>query len=253
MGKRVNGLPLLHIRVEVTTVILQVEKVNKSFGELVAVKNVSFKVEKGEILGIAGPNGAGKSTLFNLISGVYRGSGNIIFDNLNINRLRPDQICHRGIARTFQVPVAFSTQSVFRNVEIGAYFGKQGTQRGKGNINEVINFVGLQGKESVVAAGIDLYNKKLTMLAVALATKPKLLLLDEPMGGLSPVESNQFVELMRKINKELGVTIIVIEHLMQVLTEICHRLMILHYGEKICIGPLKEVIEDSKVREIYLA
>jgi len=234
-------------------VILQVEKVNKCFGELVAIKNVSFEVEKGEIFGIAGPNGAGKTTLFNLISGMLRGSGNIIFDNLNISILRPDQVCHRGIARIFQIPVAFPTLTVFRNVEVGAHFGMQGTQRKKENINEVINFVGLQGKESVVVAGIDLFSKKLTMLAAALATKPKLLLLDEPIGGLSPVESRQFVELVRKINKELGVTIIVIEHLMKVLTEICHRLMILHYGEKICIGPPKEVVEDSKVREIYLA
>lgn len=236
--------------------ILQVEKANKCFGELVAVKDVSFEVEKGEIFGIAGPNGSGKTTLFNLISGALRGSGNIVFDNLNISSLRPDQICQKGIARTFQIPVAFPTLTVFRNVEVGAYFGIQGTRRKKEIkeiINEVISFVGLQGKENVVAAGIDLFSKKMTMLAAALATKPKLLLLDEVVAGLSPTETSQFVELVGKINRELGVTIMVIEHLMKVLTEICQRLMILHYGEQICIGPPKEVTENSKVREIYLA
>lgn len=233
--------------------ILRVEKANKRFGELVAVKDVSFEVEKGEIFGIAGPNGSGKTTLFNLISGALRGSGNIVFDNLNISGLRPDQICQKGIARTFQIPVAFPTLTVFRNVEVGAYFGVQGTQRKKEIINEVINFVGLQGKENVVAAGIDLFSKKMTMLAAALATKPKLLLLDEVVAGLSPTETSQFVELVGKINRELGITIMVIEHLMKVLTEICQRLMILHYGEQICIGPPKEVTENSRVREIYLA
>lgn len=233
--------------------ILHVEKANKRFGELVAVKDVSFEVEKGEIFGIAGPNGSGKTTLFNLISGMLRGSGNIVFDNLNISGLRPDQICQKGIARTFQIPVVFPTLTVFRNVEVGAYFGVQGTQRKKEIINEVINFVGLQGKENVVAAGIDLFSKKMTMLAAALATKPKLLLLDEVVAGLSPTETSQFVELVGKINRELGVTIMVIEHLMKVLTEICQRLMIVHYGEQICIGPPKEVTENSRVREIYLA
>lgn len=233
--------------------ILHVEKANKRFGELVAVKDVSFEVEKGEIFGIAGPNGSGKTTLFNLISGMLRGSGNIVFDNQNISGLRPDQICQKGIARTFQIPVVFPTLTVSRNVEVGAYFGTQGTQREKGIINEVINFVGLQGKENVVAAGIDLFSKKMTMLAAALATKPKLLLLDEVVAGLSPTETSQFVELVGKINRELGITIMVIEHLMKVLTEICQRLMIIHYGEQICIGPPKEVTENSRVREIYLA
>lgn len=233
--------------------ILHVEKAHKHFGELVAVKDVSFEVEKGEIFGIAGPNGSGKTTLFNLISGMLRGSGNIVFDNQNISGLRPDQICQKGIARTFQIPVVFPTLTVSRNVEVGAYFGTQGTQREKGIINEVINFVGLQGKENVVAAGIDLFSKKMTMLAAALATKPKLLLLDEVVAGLSPTETSQFVELVGKINRELGVTIMVIEHLMKVLTEICQRLMIVHYGEQICIGPPKEVTENSRVREIYLA
>lgn len=244
--------PPLFLKAEETKVILQVKGASKQFGKLVAVKDLSFEVNKGEIFGIAGPNGAGKTTLFNLISGVYRGSGEIIFDNVNIHGLRPYQICHKGIARTFQVPVVFPTLTVFRNVEAGALFGRHGARIGKEDINEVINFIGLQGKESAIAGGVDLFTKKLTMLATAFATKPKVLLLDEPMAGLSPTESTQFLELVRKINTESGTTIIVIEHLVKVLMEICERLMVLHYGEKICIGPPKEVMKDSRVTEVYL-
>ena len=232
--------------------ILRLEKASKRFGELFAVRGISFEVKKGEIFGIAGPNGAGKTTLFNLIAGALRGSGKIIFDGEDIHGLRPDQICYKGIARIFQIPVVFPTLTVFQNVEVGAHFGTHGAQSGKESVDEIINFLELQGKENAVAGGIDLYVKKLTMLGAALATKPKLLLLDEPVGGLSPMESRHFVELVGKINQELGVTIIVIEHLMKVLTEISHRLMILSYGEQICIGPPKEVMKDREVIKAYL-
>ena len=232
--------------------ILQVNKVTQLFGQLAAVNNLSFEVEKGEIFGIAGPNGAGKSTLFDVITGFYRGSGDIIFDGSNIIGLRPHQVCHRGIARTFQIPELFLTLPVFDNVRVGAHFGVRGARDERERINEAINFVGLQGKENIIAANLNLFDKKLTLLAVALATKPKLLLLDEPIGGLSPTELRESVNLIRRINKELGLTIIVIEHLMKVLTEISQRLMIIHNGEKICISSPQEVVKDKRVIEIYL-
>ena len=232
--------------------ILQINNVTQCFGQLAAVKELSFEVEKGEIFGIAGPNGAGKTTLFNVITGFYRGSGVIIFDNVNIMGLRPHQICCRGIARTFQIPQLFSTLPMVENVRVGAHFGVRGAHDERERINEAINLVGLQGKENVIAANLNLFDKKLTMLAAALATKPKLLLLDEPIGGLSPIEVRQVITLTQKINQELGLTVIVIEHLMKVLTKISKRLMILHNGEKICIGPPQEVIEDKKVIEVYL-
>jgi branched-chain amino acid transport system ATP-binding protein len=232
--------------------ILRCENVTRRFGELVAVKDLSFEVEKGEVFGIAGPNGAGKTTLFNVITGFYRGSGVIIFDNVNIMGLRPYQVCHKGIARTFQIPQLFLTLPVVDNVKVGAHFGVQGGHDERAIINEAINLVGLQGKENVIAANLNLFDKKLTMLAAALATKPKLLLLDEPVGGLSPTEVKQCVALVHKINQELGLTVIVIEHLMKVLTEISRRLMILHNGEKICLGPPQEVINDKRVIEVYL-
>ncbi len=232
--------------------ILRLEKVDKRFGELVAVRGISFEVKGGEIFGLAGPNGAGKTTLFNLITGILRGSGKIIFNGEDIHGLRPDKICCKGIARIFQIPVVFPTLTVIQNLEVGAHFGTYGAQSGKESVDEIIDFLGLQGKENAVAGQIDLYDKKLTMLGAALATKPKLLLLDEPVGGLSPMETRHFVEFVGKINQELGVTIIVIEHLMKVLTEISHRLMILSYGEQICIGPPKEVMKDKGVIEAYL-
>jgi branched-chain amino acid transport system ATP-binding protein len=232
--------------------ILQLNKVTQRFGQLAAVNDLSFEVEGGEIFGIAGPNGAGKSTLFNVVTGFYRGSGDIIFDGGNIRGLRPHQICHKGIARTFQIPQLFSTLPLVENVKVGAHFGGRGAHDERERINEAINFVGLQGKENAIAANLNLFDKKLTLIAAALATKPKLLLLDEPIGGLSPTEVRESVALIQKINKELGLTIIVIEHLMKVLTKISQRLMILHNGEKICLGPPEEVTKNKRVIEVYL-
>ena len=232
--------------------ILEVNRLTQRFGELAAVKGLSFEVEKGEIFGIAGPNGAGKTTLFNVISGYYRSSGDIIFDGGNINKLRPHQICHKGIARTFQIPQIFLTLSMVDNVRVGAHFGGQVPEKVGLNIDEVINLVGLQGKENVIAANLNLFDKKLTMLAIALATKPELLLVDEPVGGLSPTEGKEFMALVRKLNEELGLTIIIIEHLMKVLRTLCHRLMILENGEKIALGHPEEVCRDERVIELYL-
>ena len=232
--------------------ILEVKSLNKSFGELAAVKDLSFEVERGEVFGIAGPNGAGKTTLFNVITGFYQGSGDIIFGGRSIKGLRPHQVCHKGIARTFQIPQLFLTLPMVENVKVGAHFGVRGARGEREGIREAINLVGLQGKENVIAANLNLFDKKLAMLAAALATKPKLLLLDEPIGGLSPTEVRQTITLFQKINQELGLTIIVIEHLMKVLAELSHRLMILHNGEKICIGSPQEVTKDKRVIEVYL-
>jgi branched-chain amino acid transport system ATP-binding protein len=232
--------------------ILQLNNVTQRFGQLAAVKDLSFEVEKGEIFGIAGPNGAGKSTLFDVITGFYPGSGDIFFDGANIRGLRPHQICHKGIARTFQIPQLFLTLPMVENVRVGAHFGVRGAHEERERTNEAISLVGLQGKENVIAANLNLFDKKLTLIAAALATKPKLLLLDEPIGGLSPTEVRESVALIEKLNKELGLTIIVIEHLMKVLTRIAQRLMILHNGERICLGSPEEVAKNKRVIEVYL-
>ncbi len=232
--------------------ILEINNLTKTFGELAAVSELSFDVEEGEIFGIAGPNGSGKTTLFNVITGFYHGTGDVIFDGVNISRLRPYQICQKGIARTFQIPQLFLTLPIVENVRVGAHFGVVGAKNEEESIREAICFVGLGKKEDIVTANLNLFDKKKTMIAAALATKPKLLLVDEPIGGLSPTETRESVDLFQRINKELGLTIIIIEHLMKVLAELSQRLMIINNGFKICIGSPDEVSRDERVIETYL-
>jgi branched-chain amino acid transport system ATP-binding protein len=232
-------------------VILETRQITRRFGSLAAINDLSFAVEEGEIFGIAGPNGAGKTTLFNVISGMYSNAGEILFCSERIDRKRPYQICLKGLARTFQIPTVFSTLSVYDNVRVGAHFGGHGANEKK-TIDEVLDFVELSDKREIEATHLSLYDKKMTMLAATLATRPKLLMVDEPIGGLSPVEITKSVEVFRRINKELGITLIVIEHLMKVLMELSDRMMILHNGQKISIGSPEEVANDRQVIEVYL-
>jgi branched-chain amino acid transport system ATP-binding protein len=234
--------------------ILQVRNLTKSFGAMMAVNDLSFEVSKGEVFGIAGPNGAGKTTVFNLITGFLQGTGEVRFEDKNVTNLKPHQICHRGIARTLQIPQVFSTLDIFNNVRFGAHFGNRQLKDGKEAeiIHRVLDFVGLQDGKTAIAENMDLFHKKLIMIASALATQPRLLLLDEPIGGLSPAEIEPLMQLIWKINQELNITVIIIEHLMKVLKKLSHRLMILHYGEEIRTGPPADVMEDEKVREVYL-
>ncbi len=234
--------------------ILQVRNLSKAFGAMLAVNNLSFEVPSGEVFGIAGPNGAGKTTVFNLITGFLQGTGEVRFEGIDVTNLKPYQICHRGIARTLQIPQVFSTLDVFNNVRFGAHFGNKHITDGDEAeiIHRALDFVGLQDDKTAIAENLDLFHKKLIMIAAALATQPRLLLLDEPIGGLSPAEIEPLMQLIRKINQELSVTVIIIEHRMKVLKELSHRLMILHYGEEIRIGPPEEVMQDEKVKEVYL-
>jgi branched-chain amino acid transport system ATP-binding protein len=234
------------------SVMLKCKNLTKRFGKLLAVNNLSFEVKNGEIFGIAGPNGAGKTTLFNLITGIYQGSGEITFEGENIQGCKPYEICHKGIARTFQIPQVFLTLSVIENVRVGAHFGHSGIRNEMKNIKEVIDFVGLSGKENVIGANLKLLDKKLVMIAAALATKPRLLLLDEPIAGLSPEESRQSITMFKRINKELGLTIIIIEHFMKALTELSSRLLILQNGGEICVDSPLAVSKNKKVIECYL-
>jgi len=232
--------------------LLEVKEVTKSFGKLAVVNKLSFEVKEGEILGIAGPNGAGKTTLFNLITGVYNFEGKIFFQKENITALRPYIICQKGIARSFQLPLVFSTMTVYENIKIGAHFGKRNSSNEKRIIREMLSLVGLKEKAHLLAKNLRLFDKKMTMLAAALATRPKLLLLDEPAGGLNVNEIAQSVSMFKKINSEFGISIIVIEHLMKVLLGICQRMMVLQNGEQICIGPPEKVMKNKKVIEVYL-
>jgi branched-chain amino acid transport system ATP-binding protein len=235
--------------------ILEVKDLSLSFGKFSVLNGVDFAVEEGEIFGIAGPNGAGKTTLFNAITGFYHGSGRILFENRRIDRLSPHRICHYGISRTWQVPELFASLSVEDNVQVGAHFGRRRGAREaseKAEIASAIEVVGLKGRERAGLDGLNLFEKKLTMIAAALATRPQVLLLDEPVGGLSPKEVGESVALFRRINEELGLTVIIIEHVMRVLTEVADRMLILSSGQNICCGSPAEVCADERIIQLYL-
>lgn len=229
--------------------ILETRELSKNFGKLAALVDASFQVEEGEIFGIAGPNGAGKSTLFNVIAGVYPpSSGQIFFEGQDITGLSPHQICHRGIARTFQIPTTFHSMSVYDNIQVGATFGG----RRKDHIPKIIEFLNLDGKAHALAKDLDLYTTKLVMLGATLATDCRLLMLDEPMAGLSIVEIEDFLSIVRKINQEWKITIVIIEHLLDVLIGVSMRMLILHDGQVLYTGAPEEVTQDRRVVEVYL-
>ena len=235
------------------TMILKCDAITKCFGNLKAIDDLSFTVNQGEVFGIAGPNGSGKTTLFNVITGVYPFSGEIEFEGRSIHGLRANKICHCGIARTFQIPQLALSLSVYDNIRAAAHFGAN-LEKNKADavIKEVVDFVGLGDRLEVIGANLKLLDKKLTMMAAALATGPRLLLLDEPIAGLNPGEIRQSVEMFKKINRQLGVTIIIIEHFMKVLTELSKRMMVLENGRLICVGTPAEVMSDPRVIECYL-
>ncbi len=231
--------------------MLKVNNVTKKFGELVAVNNLSFTVEKGQIYGIAGPNGAGKSTVYNLITGNYGYEGSIEFNGRSIAGLPPFRIAKLGIARTFQVPEIFPSLNVQDTIYVGSRFGAKGGLDTKYS-DEIIAFVGLKKEQFQNTGLLNLLGKKKLMIGAALATKPEILLLDEPMAGSNATEISRLMELIKKINQELGITIIIIEHFMKVLTELTEELLIIESGSMICCDKPEIVTSDPRVIESYL-
>ena len=234
--------------------LLTLDNVTRHFGELAAVKEVSFAVEEGEVFGIAAPNGAGKTTIFNLVSGFLHGSGRITFDGKRIDGLPPHRITQRGVARTFQIPQPFQSMTVVQNLRIGEYFGVESKATVAkhspwSELSELISFVGLEGKEDKPVTTLKLYDKKLTVLASALATRPRLIMLDEALGGLSAVEAEQSLGLLSRLNKEWGLTVLMIEHLMSALTRSCNRLLILNNGEVLALDEPTKVVQQPAVIE----
>ena len=235
--------------------ILEGEGVTKYFGGLAAVSNVDFDVKEGEIAGLIGPNGAGKTTLFNLISGsLVPKPGVIKFKGEIITGLKPYKICRMGVARTFQSVKVFSYMPVLQNVLLGSLFGTPTGMSSTVALNEaveLIDFVGLSAVISTPAKDLTLVNQKRIEVARALATKPKLLLLDELMAGLNPTETAEAMELVTKIQNE-GITIFMIEHVMKAIMSVCDRIIVFHHGEKIAEGTPKEIASSKKVIEVYL-
>lgn len=240
--------------------LLSCNGVCKHFGALAAVNNLSFDVAEGEVLGIGGPNGAGKTTLFDVISGLSPATaGTVTFGGRDITGLSPEAICHAGIARTFQLNACFDSLSVRDNVRVAAYFGR-GNRRFTGlsigreaedRAGAALSAVGLAGKDDALAGALPVLDRKLLMLAGALATGPQLLLMDEPVGGLSPRETDHLMAVVRRIAAS-GVTIILIEHVMRFLVQLSTRVMIMHHGERIYEGPPKGLVSDRTVIDVYL-
>jgi len=231
--------------------MLKAMNLTKKFGELMAVNDLSFEVAKGQIFGIAGPNGAGKSTVYNLITGFLPFEGRIEFNGRDIKGLPPHRIAQAGIARTFQIPQTFPSLTVHKSVSVGSRFGATGGLD-PGHVNEILRFVGLEEERTTKTGLLNLLGKKKLMIGAALATKPRLLMLDEPMGGCNAAEIRSLMALIRRINQDLGITIVIIEHFMKVLTELTETLLIIEAGREICCGEPAQVTSNPEVIECYL-
>ena len=235
--------------------ILEGQGVTKYFGGLAAVSNVDFSVEEGATFGLIGPNGAGKTTLFNLISAALTPkSGTILFKGEDITGIKPHKICRKGVARTFQTVKIFPDLPVLQNVVLGSYFGNT-TEMSSAEVvkhaSEILEFVSLSGVATTPAKDLTLANQKRLEVARALATNPDLVLLDEIMAGLNPAEVAQAMELVSRI-RDKGITIIMIEHVMKAIMNVCERIMVLHHGEKIAEGTPQEIATSEKVIKVYL-
>ena len=236
---------------------LKVVNVWKRFGGLVALKNVSFSVKEGELLGIIGPNGAGKTTLFNVMTGFYKpDKGRILFYGKDITGKPPFELAKKGLVRTFQLVKPFLGMTVLDNVLVSVYM-RYGVFRGiseeeaREKAREKLKFVGLLHRENYLAEALPHGEKKRLEIARALALNPKILLLDEPVGGLTPTEMDEIIELIKKVH-DSGVTVIVIEHNMRVVMNVCKRIIVLNYGEILTEGTPEEIASNPDVIKAYL-
>jgi branched-chain amino acid transport system ATP-binding protein len=232
--------------------LLEVKKVSRFFGGLAAVKDVSFEVRKGEILGLIGPNGAGKTTLFNVVNGFFPPSrGEVLFRGERISGLKPHQICQRGMARTFQVVKPLQRMSVLDNVIASAFLRSKDRAEAEALAAETLTFSGLYDDRNVISKSLPLGKRKRLEIARALATRPELLLLDESFAGLNPSELDESIGIIRRI-KDKGITIMIIEHHMKVIMSISDRIVVLSYGEKLSEGTPQEIGRNPQVIEAYL-
>lgn len=232
--------------------LLEVKNVSRLFGGLAAVNDVSFGVNKGEIVGLIGPNGAGKTTLFNVINGFYRPSkGKVLLKGEDISGMKPHKICKRGVARTFQVVKPLQRMSVLDNVIASAFLRSPSRKEAERVALEVLEFTGLIDDRDLISKGLPLGKRKKLEIARALATRPELLMLDESFAGLNPAELNDSIEIIKQI-KERGVTILIIEHHMKVIMSISDRIVVLNYGEKIAEGRPEDIASNPEVIEAYL-
>lgn len=232
--------------------LLEVSNVTKKFSGLIAVNDVNMTVEEGQIVGVIGPNGAGKTTLFNCIAGALPPtSGRILFEGKDIAGKKPYEICQLGITRTFQVVKPFATKTVLYNTVVGAFAQTQHLHEAEQETIEILKFLDLHHKKDVISKSLTLPERKKLELARALATKPKLLLLDEVMAGLRPGEVTEMLPVIRKINAT-GVTIVIVEHIMQAIMNLSEKIYVISFGKKISEGDPHTVVADEEVIKAYL-
>lgn len=232
--------------------LFEAKNLCKFFGGLKAVNLVNFTVNKGEILGLIGPNGAGKTTLFNCITGFHKiTSGEIFFKEKEITNLSPESICRKGIARTFQVPRTFKSMTVLDNVIIGAFSRTNNLKEATRKALDILDFTGLINKKDYPGNQITLADEKVLSIARVLATDPEIILLDEAMSGLTPLEAELAIKMIEKI-RSLNISLIVVEHVMEIVMPISNRVIVIRTGEKIADGPPLEVSRNKEVIESYL-
>jgi branched-chain amino acid transport system ATP-binding protein len=232
--------------------LLEVNGITKRFGGLVAVSDLSLRIDEGEILGLIGPNGAGKTTAFNVISGYYHPEeGEVYFEGEKITSRRPDQICKLGLTRTFQIVKPFPQLTVHRNVMVGAYNRTNNRDEAAAKAEAIIDFLGMRGVSNMTASSLSVAHRKRLEIAKALATDPKIILLDEAMAGLRPKETDELIKVVRQI-RERKIALLLVEHVMRVIMSLADRIVVIHHGEKIAEGEPQQIVQDRAVIDAYL-